>query len=64
MARVLLARARLWLLDEPFTNLDVAGTRDLSAIVAAHVAAGGIAILTAHAELDLAGTALRRLDLG
>lgn len=64
MSRVLLARARLWLLDEPFTNLDVAGIRDLSAIVAEHVAAGGIAILTAHAELELAGTALRRLDLG
>jgi heme exporter protein A len=64
MARVLLARARLWLLDEPFTNLDLAGIRALSAIVAEHVGGGGIAILTAHAELDLAGTALRRLDLG
>jgi heme exporter protein A len=64
MARVLLARARLWLLDEPFTNLDVTGVRDLSAIVADHVAAGGIVILTAHAEIDLPGTALRRLELG
>jgi heme exporter protein A len=63
MARVLLARARLWLLDEPFTNLDLAGVRDLSAIVAEHVGAGGIAVLTSHAEVDLPGTALRRLEL-
>jgi heme exporter protein A len=63
MARVLLARARLWLLDEPFTNLDVAGVRELSSVVAEHVAAGGIAILTAHAELDVVGVAPRRLEL-
>jgi heme exporter protein A len=63
MARVLLARARLWLLDEPFTNLDVTGVRDLSGLIADHVRAGGITILTAHAELSLPGTALRRLEL-
>jgi heme exporter protein A len=63
MARVVLARATLWLLDEPFTNLDRAGRDDLSAIVAAHVAAGGIAILTAHADISLPGTALRALEL-
>ena len=63
MARVLLARARLWLLDEPFTNLDVAGVRELSSVVAEHARAGGIAILTAHAELDLPGAELRTLEL-
>lgn len=63
MARVLLARARLWLLDEPFTNLDVAGVRELSGVIADHVRVGGIAILTAHADLDLPGVALRRLEL-
>ncbi|MCZ8130411.1 MAG: cytochrome c biogenesis heme-transporting ATPase CcmA [Steroidobacteraceae bacterium] len=63
MARVLLARARLWLLDEPFTNLDVGGVRELSAVIADHVRAGGIAILTAHADLELPGVALRRLEL-
>jgi heme exporter protein A len=63
MARVLLARAQLWLLDEPFTNLDVAGVRELSSVVAEHGRNGGIAILTAHSELDLPGTDLRRLEL-
>jgi heme exporter protein A len=63
MARVVLSRARLWLLDEPFTNLDAQGVRELSAVVGEHVAAGGIAILTAHAELVLPGRALRPLEL-
>ena len=63
MARVLLARARLWLLDEPFTNLDVAGVRELSSVVTEHTRGGGIAILTAHSELDLPGADLRRLEL-
>jgi heme exporter protein A len=63
LARVVLARARLWLLDEPFANLDSAGVRDLSAVLAEHVGSGGIAVLTAHADLELPGTALRRLEL-
>jgi heme exporter protein A len=63
MARVLLARARLWLLDEPFTNLDVAGVRELSSVVAEHAQGGGMAILTAHSELDLPGAELRRLEM-
>ena len=63
MARVMLARARLWLLDEPFTNLDVSGVSDLSRIVARHVQDGGIAILTAHAEIDLPPGTVRTLEL-
>jgi heme exporter protein A len=63
MARVLLAEATLWLLDEPFTNLDVAGVADLAAFVAGHVRAGGMAILTAHADLVLPGCELRNLEL-
>jgi len=63
MARVLLMRAPVWLLDEPFTNLDVAGVRDLSAVIGAHVRAGGLAILTAHADLALPDVAVRELEL-
>lgn len=62
-ARIVLARARLWLLDEPFTNLDVQGVRDLSGLIADHVREGGIAIMTAHSDLSLPGVALRRLEL-
>lgn len=48
MARVLLSGAPLWLLDEPFTNLDSAGRRFIEELICAHLASGGIAIVAAH----------------
>jgi heme exporter protein A len=62
MARVLAVRATLWLLDEPFTNLDAAGSELLSALLAEHVNDGGLALVVAHHELDLAA-AVRCLEL-
>jgi heme exporter protein A len=52
MARVLACAAPLWLLDEPYTNLDTAGSRLLSALLEEHVAAGGLAVVVAHHALD------------
>jgi heme exporter protein A len=62
MARVLAYRAALWLLDEPFTNLDASGVALMSTLLEEHVSEGGLALVVAHHELDLAvGT--RHLDL-
>jgi|SRR5580698_8541427 heme exporter protein A len=62
MARVLGLRAPLWLLDEPFTNLDAAGADIFAGLIAEHVSGGGMAIVVAHHELELP-TAARRLEL-
>jgi heme exporter protein A len=62
MARVLAMGASLWLLDEPFTNLDTAGTELMSSLLQAHVAGGGMALVVAHHELALACDT-RRLEL-
>jgi heme exporter protein A len=62
MARVLAMRASLWLLDEPFTNLDTAGSELLGTLLAKHVNDGGLALVVAHHELKVAA-ALRRLEL-
>jgi heme exporter protein A len=62
MARVLAFRAALWLLDEPFTNLDVAGAALLSAFLAEHVREGGLALVVAHHELNVDAPA-RHLEL-
>ena len=43
MARVLAMRASLWLLDEPLTNLDAAGSELMSELLQTHVAGGGLA---------------------
>ena len=62
MARILAVRAALWLLDEPFTNLDAAGSELLSALLEEHVEQGGLALVVAHQDLKLR-TATRHLGL-
>ena len=62
LARLLLSPARLWVLDEPFTTLDVSGVKILENLLAAHVSQGGAVLLTTHHQLDVP-CALRRLSL-
>jgi heme exporter protein A len=59
MARILASGAALWLLDEPFTNLDAAGTELLLALLAEHMGEGGLAVVAAHQEIRLSGDVLR-----
>ena len=54
MARVLAFQADLWVLDEPYTNLDGSGTALLSALLVEHVGQGGVALVVAHHDLNLA----------
>jgi heme exporter protein A len=56
MARVLACGAPLWLLDEPYTNLDAAGSLLLSSLLEEHVAAGGLALVVAHQPPTIEGT--------
>jgi len=63
MARVLAMGAPLWLLDEPFTNLDSAGTDLMSALLQSHVEGGGAALVVAHHDLKI-DVDSRRLELG
>ena len=62
MARVLAFQADLWLLDEPYTNLDGSGSSLLSTLLAEHVGQGGVALVVAHHDLNLA-VRTRRLEL-
>jgi len=62
MARVLAMNASVWLLDEPYTNLDASGADLLSGLLQAHVEAGGLALVVAHQELKLS-CGIRRLEL-
>ena len=63
LARLFLAARRpLWILDEPFTALDVAAVADLTATLEAHCAAGGVVLLTTHQDAPFA-RAPRVLDL-
>lgn len=62
LARVLAMNATLWLLDEPYSNLDAAGTELMSGLLQAHVEAGGVALVVAHHTLAL-DCNVRRLEL-
>jgi heme exporter protein A len=65
LARLYLPGApALWLLDEPFTALDTAGTAQLEAHLAMHCGRGGTVVLTTHHELTRRAQAYADLDLG
>ena len=53
LARMLLADAPLWLMDEPFTNLDRAGRSLVEDIVTEHLQAGGLCVIAAHQDVDI-----------
>ena len=67
LARLALETApSLWVLDEPFDALDVAGTAVLHALLAAHRARGGSVLLTSHhlhLDAEAASAGFRVLDL-
>jgi heme exporter protein A len=54
----------LWILDEPFTALDVRGVANLSALVARHIEGGGTVVLTTHQEVPVDAARRKRVDLG
>ncbi|MDI6748483.1 MAG: cytochrome c biogenesis heme-transporting ATPase CcmA [Rhodocyclaceae bacterium] len=53
LARLAVRKASLWILDEPFTALDVKAVAMLSGLIEEHLAEGGMAILTSHQSMPL-----------
>lgn len=48
LGRLLLSEAKLWLLDEPYSNLDVEGVELVDRLLVRHLEAGGSAVLATH----------------
>ncbi|MDP3333074.1 MAG: cytochrome c biogenesis heme-transporting ATPase CcmA [Methylococcaceae bacterium] len=63
LARLLCTRKRLWILDEPFTSLDRASIRMFEDYIVAHVAEGGIVIMTSHHDTGLPEQIVQRIEL-
>ena len=61
LARLLVAKRPLWLLDEPMTALDVAAQAALATIMRGHLEGGGILVAAAHGPLGLDGAQELRL---
>ncbi len=64
LARLLLTSAKLWLLDEPLTSLDVGGVELVAGLLHAHLQRGGIAVFATHQALSHPGIQCRTLQLG
>jgi heme exporter protein A len=62
LASLQISRARLWVLDEPFTTLDFKGVKVLESLLAEHVSTGGAVLVTTHHNLEVPCD-LRILDL-
>ncbi|MDD2767653.1 MAG: cytochrome c biogenesis heme-transporting ATPase CcmA [Methylococcus sp.] len=55
LCRLLLNPVLLWILDEPFTALDVHGIALVRELLEAHLANGGMALMTSHHALEVRG---------
>jgi heme exporter protein A len=59
LARLLVSRRPLWLLDEPFAALDTAGQVLVAGLMARHCGEGGIIIAATHDPLGLGNESLK-----
>ena len=63
LARLPLSKRPLWILDEPLAALDTAGVALVEKMIDAHLSQGGLAVVTTHQPLSVAGT-IQHVHLG
>lgn len=64
LARLLFSQTKLWILDEPFTALDVAAVDFLQSLISQHIEKGGLVILTTHQDVSItADESARQINL-
>ncbi len=64
LARLLVSRASLWILDEPFTALDVTAIEGLQDSIGEHLQRQGVIVLTTHQPVELGDVRTREVCLG
>ncbi len=64
LTRLLMTKAKLWLLDEPFNTLDGEGKKIIEQLIINHCHAGGMAIVATHQQMDVGDHPLKKLQLG
>lgn len=63
LARMAISRARLWVLDEPFTAVDVHGVKILCDWIEEFTGDGGTVLFTTHQSIDFKESQRRIIDL-
>lgn len=64
LARLLLVPAPLWLMDEPYANLDLPGIALVNQMIERHVREGGASLITSHGAYATPAVRTRLLELG
>jgi heme exporter protein A len=63
LARLWQSKAKIWILDEPFTAIDKAGINELENLFIQHIDSGGAVILTSHQDIQIGGERLQKITL-
>ena len=63
LARLWLSHAPLWVLDEPFAALDASSVLTLATCISAHMARGGMTIITTHQDVVIDAQTTQTLRL-
>jgi len=63
LARLLISKAPLWILDEPLTALDVGAVGLMQELIGEHLDNRGMVIFTTHQTLEVSGVETRRFRL-
>lgn len=63
LAKLWLAKGKLWILDEPFAALDLASVTKLAAKLGEHLSSGGMAIVTTHQDVTIQAQSIQTLRL-
>jgi heme exporter protein A len=63
LAGLVLMAVPLWVLDEPTTNLDAAGSQLVATLIDEHLAGGGLVMAAIHHDLPLTAPGVRQHEL-
>lgn len=63
LARLLVCKTALWILDEPLVALDVTAVQMIKEILERHLQQGGVIVMTTHQEIDITASSKMQLHL-
>ncbi|MEE9343712.1 MAG: cytochrome c biogenesis heme-transporting ATPase CcmA [Gammaproteobacteria bacterium] len=63
LARLLVTKSKLWILDEPFTSLDVDGISVVEKLIKNHLSEEGMLVMSSHHSVSLEEESIVRINL-
>ncbi|SEQ75829.1 heme exporter protein A [Nitrosomonas sp. Nm51] len=63
LARLLVCRTKLWVLDEPLAALDVSAVKLIQKLLEQHLKLGGMIVMTTHQKIDVTAASTVQLQL-